>query len=135
MSTTAAQPWLPSFEEALSRTPALLPMLELAVPLRILEVRGLSWELRKELAAEAEQEIASHGDNILFQGAKKGDTARAFVALATGLAVLALQPGGVTFAGRHWEDRPSAVYVGGPPRADVVEVGHFPGGIKGQPDA
>jgi hypothetical protein len=137
-STAADQPWSPSFEDAVARTPALMPVLELAVPLRILELRYGSWGVRKALAAEAEQTVAEHGDDLLFGGPTKGATARAFAALVTGLAVLALQPGGVSFAGRHWEARPSAIYIGGQPAPDVIEVGRYPRGVKPiweEPDA
>jgi hypothetical protein len=46
--------------------------------------------------------IASQGDIILYRGGKKGETAKAFNAMAEGLAIGAYQPGGVTFLGEHW---------------------------------
>jgi hypothetical protein len=83
--------------------PALLPALALAVPLRIEELRLTSFEERAALARAAAQEIAEHGDNVLFSGPRRGDSEKAFAALVTGLAVGAHQPGGVRFAGLHWE--------------------------------
>jgi hypothetical protein len=85
--------------------PALLPTLALAVPLRIEELRLRTFEERAALASGAVRELAEHGDNVLFPGPRKGDSARAFGALVTGLAVGAYQPGGVSFAGLHWEVR------------------------------
>jgi hypothetical protein len=94
--------------------PALLPMLDMAVPLRVHDLRYWSWAARRELASAAVDEIASRGDVLLFRGGRKGESARVFIALVDALAVLALQPGGVTFADRHWEGRPSAIAAGGP---------------------
>jgi hypothetical protein len=42
--------------------------------------------------------VASQGDNILYRSPRAGATAAAF----NGLALATCQPGGVTFAGRHW---------------------------------
>lgn len=69
------------------------------------ELRGKSWDEISGLGAEAGQYIAEHGDVILFKGKTKGETAKAVAQLARGLAVLAYQPGGVTFMGEHWEAR------------------------------
>lgn len=75
--------------------------LEAAVPLHLMEVRELPFEARHKLAMEASDAIASRGD-VLMYGGKKGAAAEVFNQLARGLAVLACQPGGVTFAGMHW---------------------------------
>jgi hypothetical protein len=56
--------------------------------------------IRAKAAADM---IACHGDNIMYRGHKKGDTAKAFNALADGLAMLAFCPGGVKFMGQKWE--------------------------------
>jgi hypothetical protein len=79
-----------------------LGLLAVAVPLRIAEVRRLPDGERARLAREAAEHIASHGDDLMYRG-RKGAAAEAFNKLATGLAVLALQPGGVTFAGMQFE--------------------------------
>lgn len=84
----------------------LVITLQAAVPLHIDKVRRLSAAERSRLARSAADTVAAHGDNILFKSKKAGDTAHAFNELARGLAVLALQPGGVTFAGCHWEVEP-----------------------------
>lgn len=76
--------------------------LELAVPLRIIELRGARGEERYRLAREAADVIAAHGDDILFRSPRRGGTARATAALITGLACAAFQPGGVRFGPLAW---------------------------------
>jgi hypothetical protein len=76
--------------------------LEAAVPLWIMQVAGLTADERAARGRAAAQIVASHGDDILFRGARSGDSAAAFNALAQGLALGAFQPGGITFAGHHW---------------------------------
>ena len=49
----------------------------------------------------AVDEIACKGD-VLMYGGKRGEAAQAFGHLARAVAVGALLPGGITFAGRHW---------------------------------
>ncbi len=79
-----------------------LGLLEVAVPMRIAELRTLPEGQRQALAAEAGQYIAEHGDELMYRS-KKGRAAAAFNQLATGLAALAFVPGGVSFAGMRWE--------------------------------
>lgn len=83
--------------------PALLPCLRAAVPLRIEELQGATFEERHALAEDASDELCAHGDDFLCRGAQPGDTARAFQALVTALAVLAHSPGGVALGALHWE--------------------------------
>lgn len=81
----------------------LTGMLQIAVPLAIGEMRGWSEEARLAKAAEYGQVIVGeNGSDILFRSEKKGETAKAFNALARALAALAYHPGGVTFMGQHW---------------------------------
>jgi hypothetical protein len=87
--------------KALHDHPAL-GLLEVAVPMRIAELRTLAEGNRLALAREAGQHIAEHGDDLMFRG-KPGRSAEAFNQLTTGLAALAFSPGGVSFAGMHWE--------------------------------
>ena len=85
-------------------TPALLRIaLEAAVPLWIHRHEDTPVEARIARARECADIVAEHGDDIQFRGAKKGETAAAFNALAEGLALAAYQPGGVDFADDHWE--------------------------------
>jgi hypothetical protein len=81
--------------------------LSAAVPLRIMELRRMEPAARQlritEWAALAVDVVASQGDVIQYRSKTKGATANAFNHLALGLAALAWQPGGVTFAGQHWQ--------------------------------
>jgi hypothetical protein len=80
---------------------ALTATLELAVPIRIWELRDRTPEQRARIAKRCAQVVAERGDALMF-GGKKGTAAAAFNALAEGLAVAAYQPGGVSFAGQYW---------------------------------
>jgi hypothetical protein len=76
--------------------------LEVAVPLRIWELRHATGGERIRLAGQASCEIAEHGDVILYRSPRHGDTARAVSWLITGLACAAYQPGGVRFGNLGW---------------------------------
>lgn len=89
--------------------------LSAAVPLWILQFQDRPWQEVMAIAKESSQEIAEHGDIIMFKGPKRGQTAQAFNALAKGIAALAFVPGGVKFLGMHFEakHRGEAVAVAG----------------------
>lgn len=89
-------------DDKFAKHPLLAPALQIAVPVEIRKLRRCPDKERQQLASECGQVITEHGDDLLYASKKKGDTARAFNALAKGLAALAYQPGGVTFAGLHW---------------------------------
>ena len=74
-----------------------------AVPLWIFEFKKLTPTQREAIAHEAGPIIAEKGDIIQFRSSKRGETAKAFNQLARGLAALAFVPGGVDFAGMHFE--------------------------------
>ena len=76
--------------------------LSAAVPLWIEKLKPLEPEQRIARASGLSDTIAAHGDIILYRGGKKGESAKAFNALAEGLAIGAFQPGGVTAFGQHW---------------------------------
>lgn len=83
----------------------LLDSLQLAVPLEIMRMARWSPEERVAAGHAAVDTVTTHGDALQFKGpnaAQRALTREAFVALARGLAVLAYQPGGVTFCGQHW---------------------------------
>lgn len=93
------------------KTGALTITLELAVPLWIAELAAMDETDRERhiwwWTQTAADRIAGCGDRLQYGDPKRRKSERAEVAtdfnyLASGLAALAWQPGGVTFAGRHW---------------------------------
>lgn len=84
----------------------LLAGLEVAVPLRIQELRLMTpYERHTTLQAwrsDACDAVAYRGDILQFGSKRRGEAASVFNHLARGLAALAHAPGGVLFAGRHW---------------------------------
>jgi hypothetical protein len=90
--------------EALSEL-LLLTALQVAVPMRIMDLRALPPGARTNQirwwAEDAAGVIAARGD-ILQYGGKRGKSAAAFDWLARGLAAAAFSPGGITFLGVHW---------------------------------
>jgi hypothetical protein len=85
--------------------------LSAAVPLWIERLRTTPLAELMKRAPELADVIASKGDVLQYKR-KKGESAHAFNALAEALAIMSFCPGGVTFAGDHWEsthqDRPSS---------------------------
>lgn len=78
----------------------VLPIsLDAAVPLHIAELRTASQDDRARIARDSADTVASQGDVLQYGGT---GCAQAFNALARGLAAAAYQPGGITYAGRHW---------------------------------
>jgi hypothetical protein len=83
--------------------PILSVALEASVPLFIEEMKmGPFSDLMAEAPSLA-QIIAEKGDIIQFRSKKKGETAAAFNALASAIAIGSFVPGGITFAGMHFE--------------------------------
>jgi len=78
-----------------------LEMLQIAVPLWIIDMRSWTEEARIARARLAGQHIACHGDDLMY-ASKDGRSAEAFNQLAAGLAAAAYAPGGVVFAGMHF---------------------------------
>lgn len=95
-----------------STDPHMALCLSFAVPLWIDIVRGWDPKEREAKAHAAGHTIAyGAGAAHVATGGKErgkgrtGDAATVFNSIACGLAILAFSPGGVTFAGRHWEAR------------------------------
>jgi hypothetical protein len=84
----------------------MLISLRLAVPMHIEEIRGWSVEERVRVARLCVDEIGSHGDILQYGSKKRGEAAEVYNALARALAIGAYQPGGIDFAGQHWEVDP-----------------------------
>lgn len=96
--------------EAERESPAAMGLFEVAVPLWIERLRPMTWEERMKVRDECLDVIAGDkglgGIECLATGTrpkKPGKAAEAFNAVAKALALGALQPGGVRFAGMHFE--------------------------------
>lgn len=83
--------------------------LSVSVPIWIEDLKGKSWDHIQSRAAVCSQEVASHGDLILYKSKKQGESAAAFNRLAEGIACLAFAPGGVTAFGMHFEAKMEGV--------------------------
>jgi hypothetical protein len=79
--------------------------LQTCVPLRLAELRrqGGPTEADWQRTAEVGQEIAEHGDWLMFRGPRQGDTARLVGKVVDAVAMLAYCPGGIDILGVHWE--------------------------------
>jgi hypothetical protein len=105
-----------SIEETRKDTdPLMATCLSFAVPLWIDRVRDWSFDMRMVRAQAASHLICygagaadvATGGKERGKGRKKGAAAEVFNAIAMGLAILAYQPGGVTWGGNHWEAKDS----------------------------
>jgi hypothetical protein len=88
----------------------LVETLRLAVPLHLVQINaeGLTSNQVQARLSKAAGAIGTYGDLLLYGGrtAKSREhTAEAFNALAYGIAVAAMQPGGIHYGGVHWEAR------------------------------
>jgi hypothetical protein len=77
----------------------LLESLCVAVPLHIADVSTWDERARQLEGSRFVDILTQHADDMQFGGKH---CARAFNALAAGLAILAHRAGGITFAGLHW---------------------------------
>lgn len=83
---------------------AVANILQGLVPIRIAHIMGMSPYKREILLAQATDRIAGGGDRVTARGnfTDRADRAETLSALAAGLALGALQPGGITWDGLHW---------------------------------
>lgn len=90
----------------------LAPMLALAVPLLIAELAQHGGPTAEDYARVASygDDLAFHGDDLLYVSRKQGETAHCFQQVAEAIAVLSFCPGGITVFGLHFE-------AGGSPEA------------------
>jgi hypothetical protein len=110
----------------------LVETLRLAVPLHVVEVLAQSLTANQMHArlSKAATAVGSYGDLLLYGGKtakSRQHTAEAFNALAYGLAVCSMQPGGIHYGGVHWEVAPATVPEAAPripaPRPDQIPEG------------
>lgn len=90
-------------------TDLLLDILGGLVPLHLMRLQHHPGEMQRAYAEAGDlaDAIAEHGDRLTNSGsfrdpAHRAERARVLSAMATCLALGAMQPGGVTWAGRHW---------------------------------
>lgn len=87
----------------------LVETLRLAVPLHIAEIRaeGLTARQLQARLSRAASDIGQYGDLLMYGGGKtaksRANLRAAFNSLAYGIAVAAMQPGGIHYGGIHWE--------------------------------
>jgi uncharacterized protein YqjF (DUF2071 family) len=87
---------------------SLLPVaLAAAVPLWAHQLKQKPWAEIQARLPELSNIISEKGDIILYRSNKKGETAKAFNALAEAIAALSFAPGGVRAFGQHWENQHS----------------------------
>lgn len=80
----------------------LLGMLQIAVLVEVERLRNLPLEEIIEHGRACADVVASQGDIIQFKSKRKGDTAKAFAKLATGVAACSFLPGGIKFLDHQW---------------------------------
>ena len=103
--------WLTRNEELAQKTDwesnqeLLRVSVQCAVPLHIVDLKAkggpsdFQWEWAQAFAGE----LGAKGDILQFRGCRKGETATMFNRFAYALAIMAFVPGGVDFAGLHFE--------------------------------
>lgn len=83
-------------------TPALMVSLQVAVPLKIADLRHIPDDYRLQQAPNLAEILATHGDDLMYGGKS---CVAAFGAVARALALLAFAPGGVSLWGILWCER------------------------------
>lgn len=80
-------------------------MLCVAVPLRLIELErsGGPSEADLEFCRTYANELAEHGDDLLFKSKVPGRSAELFNGLARALSIMAFCPGGVRVFGSWWK--------------------------------
>jgi hypothetical protein len=86
----------------------LVETLRLAVPLHLVQIRSevLTANQVQARLSKAATAVGTYGDLLMYGGKtpkSRQHTAEAFNALAFGIAVAAMQPGGIHYGGVHWE--------------------------------
>lgn len=93
---------------ALTLPPGLRLVLDGLIPLHLMRLAALSEGDRKRLAERYADGLATGADRLTAPGnfTDRKERAQALTALAGGIAIGATQPGGITWAGRHWCTKP-----------------------------
>ena len=93
----------PSDHDRQVRMSLLGSALAAAVPFWVLQIKDMPFDERQRRSSELANIVAEKGDIILFRSSKHGETAKAFNALAEGVAHLSFSPGGVKTFGQHFD--------------------------------
>jgi hypothetical protein len=88
--------------------PLLMTVLDGLIPLHLMRLAQLSEGDRSRLAERYADALAAGADRLTAPGNfdDRAERSEALTALAGALAIGAMQPGGVTWAGRHWCTKP-----------------------------
>lgn len=83
----------------------LKEFLQTAVPLYTIRFKDLPWEDLKQIMRESEKVLEELGELAVFTMVKKGETAKAFNAIAKAIAALSFVPQGIDIFGLHFETK------------------------------
>lgn len=92
--------------DSLNGDTTLVESLRFAVPLWIDKLRNCTMDQLLARASRCAGVVGTRGDALQFKGSSASGrraSAEAFNHLAEGLACAAYLPGGISFAGMHWE--------------------------------
>ena len=78
--------------------------LEAAVPVWVERLKREPFADLLKRSGELAQIVGEKGDVMQYGSKKRGETAKAFNALAEALAILSFMPGGVKFCGTHYQN-------------------------------
>jgi hypothetical protein len=86
----------------------LLTVLNGLIPVQAARIADLSAGDRRRLAEQYADALATGADRLTAPGnfTDRRERSAALTALAGGIAIGAIQPGGITWAGHHWCTRP-----------------------------
>lgn len=88
--------------------PLLMTVLDGLIPVQAARIAALSDGDRRRLAEQYADALATGADRLTAPGNfdDRQERAQALTALAGAIAIGASQPGGISWAGRHWCTRP-----------------------------
>jgi hypothetical protein len=95
----------------------LREFLQTAVPLWVIRFKDLPWEELQQVMKESEKILEESGELAVFATVKKGETAKAFNAVARAIAALSFVPGGIDIFNLHFETKHEGPTMGRSTRA------------------
>lgn len=90
----------------------LKDFLQTAVPLWTIGFKDLPWEDLKQIMRASEKVLEESGELAVFTTIKKGETAKAFNAIARAIAALSFVPRGIDIFGLHFETKYEGPAIG-----------------------